>query len=143
MVLFKQVKNEYLNESAITNVIKYIFRLSQNGLVGGNGVYPVSSDSTIMGFSSISKYYKCTGGDKIKHFVISDNCCKSPLYLYEQANRILNFFKSNYQAVFAIHDDTDNLHIHFVVNNVNLSNGTVFSFDEILCFRDYVNGITN
>lgn len=43
--------------------------------------------------------------------------------IYMLGERIMNQFFEEYQCVFGLHEDTDNLHIHFAWNAVNYKNG--------------------
>ena len=39
------------------------------------------------------------------------------------AQAVLDYFEGEYQIVAAIHEDTDHLHVHFVISTVNIKSG--------------------
>lgn len=65
--------------------------------------------------------YDKDSGVRARHFVLSfpRNEVSSPKKAYEIAQKIAPAISSDYQTVYAVHEDTPNLHIHFVHNSVN------------------------
>lgn len=58
------------------------------------------------------------------HYILSfDGSVKDPEKVYEIGLEIMDEFFSEYQTIFAVHEDTDNLHIHFVFNSVSYVTG--------------------
>ena len=58
------------------------------------------------------------------HYVLSfDGTVKDPKKVYEIGLEIMDEFFDEYQTVFAVHEDTDNLHIHFGFNSVSYVTG--------------------
>ena len=42
-------------------------------------------------------------------------------------------YMAGYQTVFVVHDNTDDLHIHFVINSLSYETGLKYGVDGKLC----------
>ena len=77
-------------------------------------------------FLKVQKYYNKTSGRRCYHFIVSfpgEFTCIDAVQ--QSAANIAQkvFYQRGFQVFYAIHLDTDNLHIHFAVNSVNLHTG--------------------
>lgn len=58
------------------------------------------------------------------HYMLSfPDTIKDPKEVYKVGLEVMNKFFDGYQTIFAVHEDTDNLHIHFVFNSVSYLTG--------------------
>ncbi len=86
--------------------------------------------------------YGKNSGIKLRHFIISFAPFEkvSP----EKANEIgkvaTSYFGREYQAVYAVHESTDNLHIHIVINSVSYIDGHRYggTKKEFYAFKNYM-----
>ena len=135
MAYVKIVNNAYRDWSAIYNIINYIFRYGNvpPKFVGGYGV--IFGDETnysndiVEQFEAIKIIYKKQECKLLKHFVITfseeekiteEDACSI-------AWKFIKYFQVDYQVVFAVHNDTDHIHIHVVLNTTNISTGNCYS----------------
>lgn len=116
-------------------LLRYITRTREKDLypaayVGYLGFpFQSSIESLINDFRKTQMIFRKTKGRKAKHEIVSF----TPKETYDKngfnhIHQIAYFFAQwyylqGYQVVFAIHLDTDNPHIHYVVNSVNFVNG--------------------
>lgn len=131
MAIFKVVNGNYNDDDIYEKVCSYIH---DNGnhiaeLVGGYGVFmgsDVRSEAAQMKY--VADYYMKTKGQKIYHFVISFHRYSEYWVTNEIAYRIVSniFCVLPYQSVFAVHEDTDNIHVHVVMNAVSYMDGSKF-----------------
>lgn len=113
--------NPYNDKDAIKNVPEYIVSYSKTfGVVGGNGILPDCVADTM---SLINNVYGIHNGKQILHFIVSFSKCENVSVdnAKEIAEKICCIFM-NYCIVYGVHQDTDELHIHFGVNPINRYN---------------------
>ena len=86
--------------------------------------------------------YGKTGGRQYIHFVLSFDRMVDFQTAFSVCEEVLDVFNSTYQGLFAIHENTLNIHAHFVVNSVGV-NGKKFriSKKDMLQFRGFINRI--
>ena len=140
MAYVKIVDKSYKDWDAIYNVINYIFRYGDIPIeyVGGYGVIFNNersySDDIVEQFQIVKIIYKKENYNLLKHFVITFG--KEENITDEDASVIawnfIKYFQMNYQVVFAVHTDTQNIHVHIVLNTTNILKGNNYSdFYEI------------
>lgn len=80
-------------------------------------------------------------GRRYIHLVISFDKGVSEQLAYKVAEECAAYYSNEYQFVFALHTNTENLHAHIILNAVNVRTGKKFSQSrsEMLRFREYVN----
>lgn len=124
--------SKYKDSCALANVIDYVVNLDKtNGCVGGWAVEPYQAAREMELLASL--YHK-TSGTRLRHWVISFSeddlrhavkklhrtemvTLKSLGYLFSK------YYANEYQVVFGVHLDTENYHIHFVMNTVAYTDG--------------------
>ena len=126
----------YPNEPEIIEIyLTYITRTRQivsypAAYVGYFGFKPYASiDDLVQGFLETQALYRCRTGIRARHEWVSFKAGET-LDGYGR-NRVVDiayqfalwYFKQGFQVVFAIHTDTEYLHIHYVINSVNFLTG--------------------
>lgn len=124
--------SKYKDKYALTDVIGYVLSLNKtDGYVGGWAVEPFQAAREMELLASL--HHK-TGGTRLRHWVISFSeddlrhavkklhrtemvTLKSLGYLFSK------YYANEYQVVFGVHLDTENYHIHFVMNTVAYTDG--------------------
>ena len=73
----------------------------------------------------VQKYYKKDSKRRMCHMIISfpKDYRFNRICAIELAESIAQQFSNEYQIFFAIHNDTDNLHIHYAINSVSFQTG--------------------
>lgn len=91
----------------------------------------------------LKQLYCKTEGRQYLHWILSNNQ-EVPLKTVEAVSRdILKLVGAEFQVIAAIHTNTDNLHTHFIINSVRITDGKKFSQSkrDMLKFRQVVNQI--
>lgn len=115
---------KYYNTDAKENAINYILKPHKvkHGYVGGVGVSDVCPAESMQ---LVSEIYNKTSGVQLRHYVVAFEAVEltNPKTAFEIACRIATYIGKTYQIVFAVHEDKDHLHIHFVANTVSYIDG--------------------
>lgn len=142
MCIVKMVDESYLNYSSVFNLVNYALTDKRtHRRVRFYGGYNVEIDRVDSQMVLVKKYYQKDSGREMRHFVVSFDEDISPYDAWILGWRIAAYYADRYQIVFGVHEDTDNIHIHFVFNTVSFADGRKFSSDyhEISRLKSYVN----
>lgn len=79
---------------------------------------------TITAYEEMIKVQNCYGKTEnrlARHFIVSfdDIFCIDAETAVKLAYKIAHLYSSRYQIVFAVHDDTEHIHVHFILSTVN------------------------
>lgn len=131
---FIAINKRYTNKQALPYVIRYAVakkdknknKIGKARFIGGIGVDYMDTEKAIKQIQTIKKYYGKTDKRQLYHFLLTfaeDIDDAQQVYLI--GNIIVNKFFSDYQVIFAVHEDSksDHLHIHFVINSVCFRTG--------------------
>ena len=126
MAIFKKVAKagKYLDDYAIHNLITYITRPDKtpSQMIGGYGVDP---DHIADSMAQISNQFSKNSRIRLHHFIVSFTRweCSAPGVLYCIGMAISNQIGPEYQIAFALHEDTEYPHLHFVFNAISHIDG--------------------
>lgn len=130
MAVFKIVNKPYLDPEDIYREIRYIYNPEK--CIYKNSINLISADPYIImnQFLYVKSFYGKQGGKQLEHFVLSlDTECEERdveiRVLIILASFLLSEFQ-DYQMTCAIHNSSKNLHVHFIMNSVNMKNGKHF-----------------
>ena len=127
--------NSYFEENAISNTIHYIIKPEKalHGLIGGYGVNLLNEQTMINSFKNVKKIYHKEKGRQLKHFIVSFSTAENitPILAYQIAWEIATLYSDKFQVIFAVHEETQNVHIHFIINTVSFTDGHMFDNDLI------------
>ena len=121
---YKQ-KNHYKNKSAIRNLLSYIFREETGGVRYGNtlnlgtGDIPTLADKIVQ----VQKFHGKNKGRRMYHYVLSYEGIpnqEDAKYLFAIAEKLTTTFFHNTQIAYAVHENTNHLHVHFAFSAVTL-----------------------
>lgn len=144
MCIIKMVNEPYNNYSSIFNLVNYVLTDKRTGgfinYYGGFNVNILRADEQMV---LVKEYYHKTANRKMRHFVVSFEEEISPYDAYVLGLQIAAYYVGRYQIVFGVHEDTDNVHIHFAFNTVSFVDGLKYSgaFSDISTLRAYVNRV--
>ena len=84
-----------------------------------------------------AKYHKLRG-TRIRHEIISleESDHANPADALLLAQHACDDYKDDYQVFVAVHEDTDHLHIHMVMNTVNIHDGKKYTRGLASAFRE-------
>ena len=124
MPVIKVIRNTYLDDQALENVLAYVLR---GPFTGGYGIDP---DNAYELMAMVKSAYHKTGGVQLKHFIISFSTVEFDLLDFDGllglGYQVGQHFRE-YQMVYAIHMETHHVHLHFVMNTVSFLDGHKFS----------------
>lgn len=144
------------NEPEIIEIfLKYITRTGRSdcfppAYVGYLGFPPKCTvENLIEEFLKTQSVFKNTSGFRARHEIVSFqpdeymDClgvCQIVPIAYHLANW---YFNQGFQVVFAIHADTPNLHIHFVINTVSFITGKKYhcNYSQFRNQKDYIESV--
>ncbi len=144
----KIVDEKYENTQDLCNLLNYIFRDKDTGgycrYFGSVNTDPYNAMSEMM---YIKECYRKNDGRQARHFVVSlgNGSLIIPYEANQLAMQICAYYANRFQIVYSVHDDTDNLHIHFVLNTVSYVDGKKFTESpaELWRFKEYVGMLIN
>lgn len=117
-------KGKYRDLDAKGDLINYILNpyKTPHNLTGGAGVDP---NNIAYSMSEISANFGKENGVQLRHFILSFSPYElCDLEIAEQIARdVVHYFLREYQTVYSVHEDTDHLHIHIVINSVSHVDG--------------------
>ena len=132
-------ENKYCDDNALRDVINYItrgYQLPDNMI----GAYGVTKNYAALEMELVSRAYLKYSNCRLRHWVVSfseeDNITLEEVW--QIADKSAAFYKSRYQIIYAIHTDTDNIHVHFVMNRISYRDGKVYA-GKYSDFYDYKN----
>lgn len=145
--IVKVINNGYEHPLALKGLIKYI--LTDKDTKGHTRYYdgcylnPENAEHEMM---NVKQYFRKTQGRQARHFIVSfdDYVCMGS-QADHLARQICEYYYNTFQIMYSVHEDTDNYHIHFVMNTVSWVDGHMFSEGpaELQQFKNYVNNLCN
>lgn len=126
MAIFKclNAAGKYQDPNARENVIRYVTSpyKTPSHIIGG---VEVNMYDPAASMDHVAAHFQKEDGVRLRHFVVSffKNEIRSQQYPAEIAYRIAAEIGMQYQVVYALHEDSDMLHIHFVHNTINYVTG--------------------
>lgn len=142
MAVFKIINmNKKANQSSyIAEKINYIMQPHKiaHNFYGGYGFLMGNTENIISQFYAV-RYLLCKEkGIQLRHMILSfsdefENV--TPYQASKIAQEICGFFYPEYQIIYAVHEDTNNIHIHFLINTVNVYTGNLLNMDKRLFYN--------
>lgn len=140
-------KNDYSNNDATRNVVKYILKSDRRttyDIYGSLGTSSNNIEEIIEDFQKVRQVYEKDYGCQLKHLII---CFKRFPQLPEKkitklVLKTLRYWSRKYQVVYALHTNTKQVHIHFALNTVSNSGKRLnIRSKDLYKFRQYCNEI--
>ena len=119
-------KNKYNTNTALENIINYVLNENKSfGVIGGQGVLLNNPNQ----YMKIVKEYYCHNGKQAQHFWLTFDYNEyiTTSDVYKIGYAVCNLFPEH-QMVFALHQNTDHLHIHWAMNPVSIVTGRKINF---------------
>lgn len=119
----KNGQDKYYDLNAKSDVIHYI--LNPKKAPHYYGGYNIESDDPVADMMNITKKFKKEKGVQLWHFIVSfaPSEITEPSVAYYIATELAKYFSASFQIIYAIHEDTSHIHIHFVKNSVSFIDG--------------------
>ena len=137
---------KYHDDNSYRDVINYIMQPGKtpSGYIGGMAV---NLCNAVYEMEKLSEYFGQNHGVRLRHMIIafedSELCNTKSASLrvaYKAAHHIAQFYGKEYQIVYAVHEDTGTVHIHFVMNTTNYITGRKYngSKRDLYQFIDHI-----
>lgn len=139
MPVLKIKNHSYDSEEALENVVNYVLRSDR---YGGLAVDP---EYAVFQMQLVKQLWQKTDGRQVRHMILSFS--KNEVLAYYEAMeygyQICQYFGDYFQIVFALHTDTDHVHLHFVLNTVSFIDGSKFSAgpSDYWALRSYIQSL--
>ena len=126
MAIYKTAncKGKYFDEMAKEDVISYV--IDDNKMIHNySGGVQVDEHDIAGSMKQVSAHFQKETGVQIRHFIISFESYElsNPLIVNEIAMHVVRYLGKEYQAIYAVHENTESLHIHIIMNSVSYIDG--------------------
>lgn len=130
-------RGKFFDENAYLDTINYISDPAHAAYCGGAGFNSIETAAEEM--REVAEKNNKDSGKRVRHSVLSfaPNENVSPEQARDFAERIIQYYAPDYQIAYAVHNNTDDTHIHFVMNQIGY-NGDRYRGKKL----DYYNFIT-
>lgn len=115
--------------------------------IGRLGVNPYNSEMMIQQMIAVKKMFHKEEGRQLRHIIVSfekewNVDPQTALYI---AYDIARYYSNRYQICFGVHQNTDDIHIHFVMNTVSFIDGKMYSgaFLELQQLKTHVSEVVH
>lgn len=114
---------KYFDERAYHDVIQYEVRLGKAAFAGGAGVS--SAKTAAQEMQAVARKFGKDKGKRIRHSILMFSKAESvtPEEANHYAQQIIQFYAPEFQIIYGVHTDTDDLHIHFAMNQISFVDG--------------------
>lgn len=117
-------RGKYYDEESKTNVINYITNPQKtvSNFIGSKGL---KSEHFSEEMQETSNKFGKNKGVQVRHFIVSfdEDEVNNPKQVFDIGDRICDTLSDEYETVFAVHENTENLHIHIAMNSVSFVDG--------------------
>lgn len=115
---------KYMDTYCQKDVIAYCLQTTKtiHGFIGGMAVNP---ENATVEMSILSSLYNRDQGLRLRHWIISFDPTEitDPQIADQFARQAVQFYGNTYQIIYAVHEDADQIHIHFVMNMISYQDG--------------------
>ena len=140
---------KYHDDDAFRDVLGYVMNPEKtpSGYIGGIAVNP---QQAIFEMEALSRYYGQDTGVRLRHFILGfrprelwSKKGQSLYAAYQLAYSVAQFYGAEYQIIYAVHEDTKNPHIHFVMNTTNYRTGLKYQGkkQDLHHFIQWIDGV--
>ena len=130
MAVFKviSVPQKYADEDAYADLIHYCIRpmKTPGNFIDGFGVLPQLAAEQMQ---IVSHAYRQDHGIRLRHWIISfeKGEIRDAWHANQFAQQACWFYAERYQILYSVHEDAQNIHIHFVMNMISFQDGTRYT----------------
>lgn len=121
-------RKKYFDESSYYNVINYI--LDHATYFGAANINSISTAAEEM--RNVAIAFNKNKGKRVRHSVLSfgdwENVTPEMANFFAQ--KIISYYANEYQIIYAVHTNTDEVHTHFVMNQISFLDGHRYPGDK-------------
>ncbi len=134
-------KGQYKDPDSTKDVLNYILDPRKTKL-GLYGYFQVDPQEPAKSMRNVATYFGKEKGVQIRHYVITfpHYEVSEPILVAQFADYVAEYLSTDYQTVYAVHEDSDYVHIHFVCNAINYRTGERYTGKrkELFCFETFL-----
>lgn len=138
-------KNKFHDDNAYHDSIHYITNPQKAMYVGSCNIKDINHAAEEM--EAVSESYGKNHGKRVRHSILSfgSRSGLSPEQAAQYASQIIQHYAPEYQMVYALHVNTDDLHVHFVMNQTAFTDGHKYSGKKLdyYQFLDHIRNVTH
>lgn len=118
---------KYHDSSAYDTLNQYVTssqKTREGGVIGASILPEIAAEA----MQAVTRAYHKEDGVKLRHSILSFDPNERISFQEARviAEQVMDFFADDYQILAAIHENQDNLHIHFLMNVVNYHDGSKY-----------------
>lgn len=118
---------KYHDSSAYDALNQYVAssqKTREGGVIGASILPEIAAEA----MQAVTRAYHKEDGVKLRHSILSFDPNERISFQEARviAEQVMDFFADDYQILAAIHENQDNLHIHFLMNVVNYHDGSKY-----------------
>lgn len=136
---------KFFDDNSYKDALHYIFDPSKAAFVGGSGITTINSAANEMLDTAIA--FGKNSGKRLRHSVLSFNEGEQvvPAMADKFAQEIILHYAPKYQIAYAVHNNTENPHIHFVMNQISFMDGRRYDGKrkDYHAFQRYMRQVTH
>ena len=114
---------KYFDENAYHDLNAYIFNRDKATFIGGAGV--TCAETAAEEMQQVARSFGKDKGKRVRHSVLS--FAEKENVTPEQADRfareIIQFYAPEFQIAYAVHENTEDTHVHFLMNQISYQDG--------------------
>lgn len=137
--------HKFFDANSYHDAIRYI---SQNGTapyVGGANITSMETAATEM--KATATAFGKDSGKRLRHSVVSFDQSEgiTPEQAHAYGQQIIQYYAPEYQIAYAVHTNTENPHIHLVMNQVSYVDGHRYRGDkaDYYSFKRHIQSVTH
>ncbi len=136
---------KYFDENAYLDTISYITQHGCAPYTGGANISSVENAAAEM--KTTATFFGKNSGKRVRHSVLSFSESEhiTPEQANEFAKQIIQYYAPEYQIVYAVHSNTENTHLHFVMNQISFTDGHRYAGKkkDYYDFQRYMKSVTH
>lgn len=116
-------QDPYSRRDAINYILN--FQKMPNRHFNGRGVNVFNAAKDM---DDVAEKFDKTSGVQLRHYILSFDPTevRDPCLAFVISCHFMDYFAQKYQVIFAVHENTANLHTHFIVHSVSYLDGGKF-----------------
>lgn len=139
---FEIINDPYLDPKSVYNITHYVTHDKNGRLLNFCGSPNTRITDPAGQMMYVKKYFGKEAGRQIRHFIVSFDR-RLPYSEFELGvigMKVCGYYSDRYQIIFGVHNNTDNLHIHFAMNTVSFIDGKMYSesHGDAIGLRKYI-----
>ena len=143
--VFGRGETHFFDPDSYRDIVTYITNPQKAAFTGGCNVSGIETAAAEM--QQVAKVFGKDCGKRVRHSELSFSECETvtPEMANEYAQHIIEHYAPEYQIVYAVHTNTNHLHIHFAMNQISFVDGHRYQGkkDDYYRFMAHIRSVTH